>query len=63
MMSDFKVKLHLIISDVGRWVGQRGSDVRYVILDFQFFFLNSCFFWFFLDLKKSFPKLVKNDDF
>ena len=22
------VKLHLMISDVGRWVGQRGSDVR-----------------------------------
>ena len=32
MTSDFWVgrysKVHLMISDEGRWVGQRGSDVR-----------------------------------
>ena len=31
------VKLHLMISDVGRWVGQRGSDVRSVIFEFLLF--------------------------
>ena len=35
MTSDFwvgrYVKVHLMISDVGRWVGQRGSDVRSAI--------------------------------
>ena len=38
MTSDFwlcrHVKLHLMISDVGRWVGQRGSAVRYAIFEF-----------------------------
>jgi hypothetical protein len=38
MTSDFwvgrYVKLHLMISDVGRWVGQRGSDVRSAIFEF-----------------------------
>ena len=41
MMSDFLVgryvKLHLMISDVGRWIGQRGSDVRSAILEFLLF--------------------------
>ena len=41
MTSDFwvgrYVKLHLMISDVGRWVGQRGSDVRSAILEFLLF--------------------------
>ena len=36
MTSDFWVgryiKVHLMISDVGRWVGQRGSDVRSALL-------------------------------
>ena len=31
------VKLHLMISDVGRWVGQRGSDIRSAILEFLIF--------------------------
>ena len=38
MTSDFYegryVKLHLMKSDVGRWVGQRGSDVRSIIFEF-----------------------------
>ena len=41
MTSDFwvgrYVKVHLMISDVGRWVGQRGSDVRSAIFNFNFF--------------------------
>ena len=41
MTSDFwvgrYVKLHLMISDVGRWVGQRGSDVRSAIFEFLLF--------------------------
>ena len=41
MTSDFwvgrYVKLHLMISDVGRWVGQRGSDVRSAIFKFLLF--------------------------
>ena len=44
MTSDFWVgrydKVHLMISDAGRWVGQRGSDVRSVISDFLFSGLN-----------------------
>ena len=40
MTSDFLVgryvKVHLMISDVGRWVGQRGSDLPFLI----FFFSN-----------------------
>ena len=47
MTSDFwvgrYVQLHLMISDVGRWVGQRRSDVRSAILEFW----NFCFFVFF----------------
>ena len=31
------VKLHLMISDVVRWVGQRGSDVRSAIFEFLLF--------------------------
>ena len=31
------VKLHLVISDVGRWVGQRESDVRSAIFEFLLF--------------------------
>ena len=31
------VKLHLMISDVGRWVGQRISDVRSAIFGFLLF--------------------------
>ena len=42
MTSDFWVgryfKLHLMISDVGRWVGQRGSDVRSAIFEFLHLF-------------------------
>ena len=38
MTSDFwvgrYVKVHLMISDVGRWVGQRGSDVGSAIFAF-----------------------------
>ena len=49
MTSDFwvgmYVKVHLMISDVGRWVGQRGSDVRSAIFEL----LNFCFFRLFLD--------------
>ena len=41
MTSDFwvgrYVKVHLMISDVGRWVGQRGSDVRSAIFEFLLF--------------------------
>ena len=41
MTSDFwvgrHVKLHLMISVVGRWVGQRGSDVRSTIFEFLLF--------------------------
>jgi hypothetical protein len=41
MTSDFwvgwYVKLHLMISDVGRWVGQKGSDVRSAIFNFFLF--------------------------
>jgi hypothetical protein len=49
MTSDFwvgrYVKLHLMISDVGRWVGQRGSDVRGDLTsDLPFFIF--CFFSF-----------------
>ena len=59
MTSDFwvgrYVKVHLMISDVGRWVGQRGSDVRSVrsvIFEFLLFsFISSL-------IKKSFPKLI-----
>ena len=35
-------KLHLMISDVGRWVGQRGSDIRSAIFEI----LKFCFFLF-----------------
>ena len=31
------VKLHLMISDVGWWVGQRGSEVRSAICEFLLF--------------------------
>ena len=38
MTSDFKVvryvKLHLMISDLGRWVGQRKSDVKSAMFEF-----------------------------
>ena len=41
MTSDFYVgryvKLHLMKSDVGRWVGQRGSDVRSAVFEFLLF--------------------------
>ena len=41
MTSDFwvgrYVNLHLMISDVGRWVGQRGSDIRFAIFEFLLF--------------------------
>ena len=41
MTSDFcvgrYVKVHLMISDVGRWVGKRGSDVRSAIFEFLLF--------------------------
>ena len=41
MTSDFWVgrydKLHLMISVVGRWVGQRGSEVRSAICEFLLF--------------------------
>jgi hypothetical protein len=42
MTSDFWVgryfKLYLMISDVGRWVGQRGSDFRSAIFAFFVYF-------------------------
>jgi hypothetical protein len=45
MTSDFwvgwYVKVHLIISDVGRWVGQRGYDVRSANFEFLLFSLIS----------------------
>ena len=31
------VKMHLMISDIGRWVGQRGSDIRSAYLEFLIF--------------------------
>ena len=41
MTSDFwvgrYVQLHLMISDVGRWVGQIGSEVRSAICEFLLF--------------------------
>jgi len=44
MTSDFLVgrygKLHLMISDVGWWVGQRGSDIRLAIFEFLLFQFN-----------------------
>ena len=43
MTSDFwvgrYVKLYLMISDEGRWVGQRGSDVRSANFEFLLFTL------------------------
>ena len=62
MTSDFwvgrYVKVHLMISDVGRWVGQRGSDVRSVIFEVLVFRLKVHCQTYFLNFATSKGELI-----